>query len=424
MQNDTVPACKPIPKVVIVGGGFGGVYAARGLVAAASAGDLDVTIVNRTNYFLFTPLLHEVATGGLSPLSVAEPLLEMFRGTGIKVIQGDVTELVLAEKKIRIGSREIPYDYLVLATGAETNFYDIPGAEQHSKTLKDLADAAALRNGIIDAFARAALAETREEKQKLLSFAVVGGGATGVEYAGELAEFVHYTMLSYYSRSEAMAEDISICLVSAGPELLAQFSPEIRRKSAEILQKNGVTLHLGRKVVGVDPDAVVLEDGTRVGFSHMLWAAGVKPIMNTLAAAGIASAAQGRAETDPYLRAAGREDIFLLGDTAAFMQAGKPLPMLAQVASRQGEIVAKNILASIAKQPLTIFEFKSPGSLASLGRWNAVGEIYGTQISGPIAWFIWRTTYLFKFISWRKRFRVMAEWTVNLFYPRDITKLS
>lgn len=427
---------KNVPKnIVIIGGGFGGVYTARYL-ANMLPKNLEegnqVTLISRNNYFLFTPLLHEVATGGLGPLSVAEPLREMFRNREVTVIQGDVGSVDLNTKKITLsGSREaisatdstnpniIEYDTLVYAGGATTNFYNTPGAEQYSVPMKNLEDALAIRTRVINSFEQAIV--DPKDAHNLLSFVVVGGGPTGVELAAELAEFVHGTMCAYYAESGLDPKDASVTLLSSSPDLLMQCDEALRPIARTALIEKGVKVVCGAMVKEVTETSVKLADGTSVSTAHVFWMAGVKPAIpvfsdSTGKEIAVSLDKGGRIVTDPYQRMAGRPEVFVLGDAAGGDGAK---PMLAQVATQAARIVAWNILKPAELRP---FKFASKGTLVSLGQWHAVGEIFGIHISGPIAWLIWRTVYLFKFITWRKRFKVASEWTVGIFSPRDITK--
>ncbi len=405
--------------IVIVGGGFGGMEVAWGLRGQVKQGKISVTLINTTNYFLFTPLLHEVATGGLSAGSVAEPLREIFAHTGISVIQGEVTKVDASKKTVFLGHHSIPYDILVLSTGASTNYFDTPGAQEFSLPLKTLADASAIRARIIDAFETASLVTTSAERKNLLSFVVVGAGATGVELAAELAEFAFHIAHRYFcdKTSCILHNEVSVTLVSAGPELLAQFSLPTRKAAERRLRKLDVELRLGIQVGEVDATGVNLNDGWRIPSGLTIWTAGVKASLPKLVSysgseptkAELWSHINNRAELD--------KNIFILGDAAA------GLPMLAQVAVAQGRAVANNIVLLLAGRPLQTFVYHSRGSFVSLGQWFAAGTIGRINLSGRLTWWLWRTIYLFKFASHKKRLRIIFEWTLNLFYPRDITRL-
>jgi NADH dehydrogenase len=431
------------PHVVILGAGFGGTYVAKSLIDRVKKGEIDLTIVNRTNYFLFTPLLHEVATGSLSPRNVAEPLREIFVHTGVRIVQGSVDSINAGERTVTIrdngSTHSIPYDYLVIALGAETNYYGIPGAAELTLPLKSLADAAAVRNRIIDSFERAILASDQAERKAILSFAVVGGGPTGVELAAELSEFVQGMVKRYYDGSNCRADDPRKCgpeeptitLVNAGKELLEMFKPELRTAALDRLQKNGVIVRSSTAVTNVTRSGMTTAAGDPIPASTIIWTAGVKAIVPHFSDIK-PTLMGGRLSVDSYFRLLGNDRIFVLGDAAAYVDVHdfqkdsantRPLPMLAQVAEAQSGIVARNVMASIDQKQLRDFHYHSQGSMVSVGQWFAIGEIFSMKLAGRFTWWLWRTVYLFKFASWRKRVRIALEWAYELISPRDITKL-
>jgi NADH dehydrogenase len=427
------------PHIVILGAGFGGMYVARYLKHLAKKGDIDLTIVNETNYFLFTPLLHEVATGSLAPASVAEPIREIFAHSGVRIVQGTVEAIDRGTKTVHIlgdinseethhrPSHDIKYDFLVIATGAATNYYNIPGADIFTYPLKTLADAAAIRDRIIDSFEEAVLCDDPAVRARLLSFAIVGGGATGVETAAEVADFVGGIVDRYYNDTDCDPNEIGYCspeeptvsLIHAGPELLQMFAPSLRKAAEKRLRESGVQLYLGSTVTEVSPHGLKLSNNTSVPSSTVIWAAGVKPSMPRFEGDQPTIVA-GRLAVDGYFRLQGDDRVFALGDMAAYPT---PMPMLAQVAVGQAKIVAKNIRAAIKKKPMKMFHYHPKGSMVSVGSWFAIGQIYSMNISGKLTWWLWRSVYLFKFFSWKKRIRIVLGWTLNSLYPRDITKL-
>ncbi len=412
------------PHVVIVGAGFGGVYTAKSLIPYVKKGVLDVTIVSKTNYFLFTPLLHEVATGGLSGRSVTEPIRHIFSGTGVMFHQGTVESCSPTEQTIIVDGKRISYDYAVIATGAVTNFYGIPGAQEHSLVLKNLADAIEIREQIIDAVEDASCIESADERKKKLTFVVVGGGATGVEMVAEMAEFIH-TLYDLYFKGTSIIEkkDISVHLVNTGPELLTMLHPALRAETMKRLIDLGVQLHMNMSVTEITKDTVVFNDGTSIVTSFVFWAGGIVPSIPTFLMQQ-PTVIGGRLATNTFLQLKGDPHIFVLGDSACVeTNDGKGYPALAQIAVRQAEVVAYNIVALLKHKPLKVFTYTIRGTLVSLGQWYAVGQMFGVRLSGRLMWWIWRTVYLFNFHSWNKRFKIAFEWTEALFSPRDITKL-
>ncbi len=416
------------PHIVILGAGFGGTYVAKKLAPLVKAGEIDVTIVNRTNYFLFTPLLHEVATGSLTASSVAEPLREIFQGTGIELCEGAIESINATDGRVRVvGSLHatLEYDYLVIATGAETNYYNIPGAEKFSLPLKSIADAENIRAAIIDAFEKALYDIDPEVRRRQLSFVVVGGGATGVEVAAELSEFIDGIVERYYRETNhCKPEEPQISLVHAGKELLEMFPPRLRAAAEKRLRENKVSIHSSATVTSVTQNGLILGGEMTIPASTIIWAAGVKPVVPHFED-GMPPLVGGRLAVDEFFQVKDCEHIFALGDASGYIDTrkneGKSLPMLAQVAVGEAGKVAYNIMASIHNKRLRSFKYRSKGSMVSVGQWFAIGEIFSMKIAGKFTWWLWRTVYLFKFASWKKRIRIMFEWTLDIFYPRDIT---
>jgi len=425
------------PHIVIIGAGFGGVYAAKQLASRVKKGELDLTIVSRTNYFLFTPLLHEVATGGLSPRSVAEPLREIFVDTDIRMVQGNVGSIDMAAQTVLVdsGSSEhisLNYDYLIIATGAETNYYGIPGAAELSLPLKNLTDAVMIRGRVIDAFERAVLTDDEGRRRELLSFAIVGGGPTGVELAAELAEFAHGIAERYYNGGYCKPEEVTVTLVNSGKELLGPFSPALRKAAEDRLIHNGVIVMNEVAVTKVTSSGLETVGGKAITAATVIWAAGVMAVAPPFVGEAPASSG-GRLAVDGSFRLAGSDRVFAMGDVAAYVDTddmqkdpSKPrsLPMLAQVAVAQARAVTRNILAAIRGETLGDFHYRSKGSFVSVGQWFAVGDVFHRKLTGRLAWWIWRTVYLFKFASWRKRIVIASEWAFELVLPRDITELG
>jgi len=400
-------------RVVIIGGGFGGVYTAKTLSKSIHRKKLEVILIDKENYFLFTPLLHEVATGGLSPLSVTLPLREIFsKACNVSVMQDEVLSVDLEEKQVVLKDRSVEFDSVVFATGAKTNFRNTEGARGYTLPLKNLLDAALIRNTIINNFEKAVYEKDKKEKKKLLTFVVVGGGATGIEFACELADFVKGTLLKYYPLSNEDKELLSVKLVVSGNEVLKQFPDESRKITQDKLIEKGVDIIFNRKASLVDGEGLKLSEGERIDSKAVIWTAGIEP-QNV--------SGESHMKVQKSLKLEGYDSAYAIGDVAVVSD--KYYPDLAQVAVEQAFIVAYNIERSLLNQDPVDFDYKIRGMLASLGQWMAVGNVFGRNISGRFAWWLWRTIYLFKFPSWRKRIKVALEWTINLFYPRDITKI-
>lgn len=429
-------------RIVILGAGFGGLNTYLRLQKKAKRRNLRITLVNSTNYFLFSPLLHEVATSGLGRHHVVEAIRELMEGHDARFLQAEITAIDLNKRSVATTQGSLPYDTLVVATGAETNFFGIPGAE-HCLDLKTLEDAVTIRDRIIDAFEQAAQSSSAAERKRLLSFAIIGGGPTGVEMTGELMDLLTKTLERFFA-AEIKPKDVGLTLLTADPELLMMFHPTLRHKAHDVLKKRGVTIHTEMMAKKITEDGITCANGTTISAGTIIWAAGVKPRIPALSP----DAPRGKGGcllVDPFFRlhktaptdakqagdadihAHGHADVwqnaFVLGDAAAFTDAsGKQLPMLAQVAVRQAPILAKNILRNVKDKPLKAFTYRSKGQLVSLGRFQAVAQIGPLHLSGPLAWFLWRNTYFWNFPSWNKRFKIATDWFVNLFFPRDISQ--
>lgn len=389
-------------KVVVVGGGFGGVYTAKYLNEFFDSKDIEIILINRTNYFLFTPLLHEVATGGLTPDSIVEPIREVFRGSSVNFIEDTVIDIDKTLKQVKTTSSSFNYDYLVIATGSETNYFDTPGAVEYSFSLKTLVDAISLRNHILETCEKA----VKTKNIDLLTTTIVGAGPTGIELSAEILEYMQHTIFMYYKDSGFKKEDIKVNIITATPDLVSQFPKDMREATMYHVKKKGINVITNSIVTKVEPNLLTLKDGKTIKTHTIVWVAGVT------------AGKKGRIEINDFLQTNANSEVFALGDVA-----GKS-PMLAQVAVQQAQTVAENIYALVNSQKLREFKFRQKGLLLSIGQWHAIGNFFGITFRGRLMWWVWRTTYLFNFLSWRKRFEIMHEWTTNLFYPRDIMYLK
>lgn len=380
-------------------------------------------MVGQNNYFLFTPLLHEVATGGINPENIIEPIRKVL-GCCLKNFHLGKAEFVnLKNRTVKVADAEIPYDYLVLAPGAETNFYDVPGASEHSLSLKSIDDAIKIKNRSIAQIELASNTEDREERKKILRFVIVGGGPTGVELAAELQELIEESFSHYYKKN--IIEDASVILIQKDRELLPQFGEKVRKKSLEVLVKKGIKVMLQREVKEVSDTYVLLDNNETIPTKTVIWVAGIKPA-NLNFDEPVERSNNQKLVVNKYLQIKGHREVFVIGDAAAVrVEDGDGyVPALAQAAEKEARAVAKNIKLLVDGKEPKPFYYHHSGDLLSLGRWMAIGEIGGFTFSGGFTWWIWRTVYLSKLISFRKKVRVAIDWTMDIFSPRDISDIG
>ncbi|MCI5051330.1 MAG: NAD(P)/FAD-dependent oxidoreductase [Candidatus Pacebacteria bacterium] len=407
--------------LVILGGGFAGLHTYTSLPQSVKK-QSTITIIDKNNHFLFTPLLPEVAGSSLHPHNIALPIKDVL-GKEAKFIQDSVESVNVREKTVRLSDgQNLKYDMLVSALGANTFFYGTPGAEEHALTFKSLEDAKALRNRCIDIFQEASELESQEERQKLLSFIIIGAGPTGVEVVTEIAELIFGTLSSKYKNISL--EDISITLINSGDRVLQMFDEKLSHYAQKSLSKEHIQLLNNIRVTEIKKDSVMTNDGNEIFANTILWTAGVSAI-DLNCACGTFKKERGRIHVQKDLSLEDYEHTFILGDMALYpTEDGRGLPMTAQVARQQGIHTAKNIARILKGQSTEVFVYKEKGLLASLGSFNAIGQIKGIHFKGASAWIMWRAVYLMLFNSWKKRFEIMGIWFKNLFSKRDITRFQ
>jgi len=390
--------------VVIVGGGFGGLNAARAFAGA----DVSVTLLDRHNYHLFQPLLYQVATASLSPGDVASPIRWILRHQkNVEVLLANVRAIDPAAREVLIDDGDpVPFDYLVLAAGAAHAYFGHPEWAARAPGLKTLDDALEMRRRVLLAFEAAEREADAAKQRRLLTFVIVGAGPTGVELAGALAEIARQSLRKDFRRIHP--ESARIVLLEGGPFVLAPFAEPLRQAARRSLEKLGVEVRTGSVVTGVDDDGVTI-GAERISAGTVLWAAGVaaSPIAQSL---GVPLDRAGRVTPADTLALPAYPNIFIVGDLCVFVQDGKPLPGVAQVAMQQGTRAGQNILRAVAGQPLEPFHYKDYGIMATIGRGAAVGDIFGLKISGFFAWLFWIFLHIFWLIGFRNRFVVMTEW--------------
>jgi NADH dehydrogenase len=409
-------------RVVIVGGGFGGLSAARSLRRAP----VQITLVDRRNFHLFQPLLYQVATGALSPANIAAPLRSILKRQGnCEVLLGDVQGFDVAQRKVILAAGELPYHTLVVVAGARHSYFAHPEWEPLAPGLKTIEDATEIRRRMLTAFEEAERQPSEERQRLLLNCVIVGGGPTGVELAGALAGISRHTLREEFRHINP--EDAHVMLVEAADRILGAYPPELSDKARQSLERLGVRVRTRTKVVAIDADYVSLESaGTveRVPAQTVLWAAGVEasPLAKNLAeATGASLDRAGRITVERDLSLPGHPEIFVLGDMANYPhQTGTPLPGVAPVAIQQGKFVAKLISARNADRPLPDFRYHDMSNLATIGRSAAVADFGRMRLSGCIAWLLWLFIHLTNLVDYRNRLLVFLQWGWNyLSYDRS-----
>jgi NADH dehydrogenase len=412
-------------KIVIAGGGFGGLYAAKHFdKRLARRDDVEVTLISRENFILFTPMLHEIAAGDLSPSDIVNPLRRILHH--VKFVEADVRDVDIKARKIRcvhgIGDAdlELEYDHLLLALGSETNFFDNQGIREWAVTMKNVMDAALLRNRMVALLEEAALGKDETARRELLTFVTAGGGFAGAETTGAVNDFLRETARFYPALREDM---IRVVVVHAGAYLLPELGEELGRYAERKLIERKVEVIKGALVASYDGSVVKLNDGRSIAAATLIWTAGVKP--SAVIASVSVPKEKNRVLVNENLAVPGATGLWAVGDCAAVpdSNAGQFYPPTAQHGLREGVVAAKNIERTILGQPLEPFRFKTLGLLAAIGHRTGVAMVFGMKFSGFIAWWLWRSVYLLKLPRLAKKLQVAIAWTLDLFFGRDITQI-
>ena len=411
-------------RVVILGGGFGGVYTAHHLekLGATSQG-IEVTLISRDNYLLMTPLLFEAGSGVLEPRHAVNPVRPLFKR--VRFMEGEVQGVDFEKRCVRVTiaadqSVQVPYDHLVIALGGITNRAIIPGS-RHAMAFKTLADAIHVRNHTIDLFERADVEEDPVRKQALLTFVIVGAGLVGTELMGEFTEFTRNLSRSY---PRVQHSAIRFELIEAGPMVMPEMDRGLADYGVDVLRRRGVKVRVSTPVKAIEPDGVRLPDDTLIHADTVVLAAGVatNPLLATMQ---VAKDRKGRIAVEPTLRSTSHENVWALGDCASIPDpAGKPYPQLAQHAMREARVLAENILSVLHGHPPRPFIYQTLGTLAALGHYKGIGRVWKFKLKGFLAWWVWRSYYLMQMPRFDRRLRIMLDWTVALLFRPDIAKLD
>lgn len=398
------------PRVVIVGAGFGGLAAAKALRGR----DADVLLIDRKNYHTFLPLLYEVAAAGLEPDDIAQPVRAILRDApNIRFLMASVHGIDRATRSVRTSVHDVPYDYLVLAPGSTTNFFGLDPVRERVLGLKDLEEATAIRNRILRNFEHATLEPDAAERARLMTMAVIGGGPTGVELSGALAELKRHVLPCDYPDLDL--GQARVVLVEALDRVLAAMPERLQRKAVRQLEGLGVEVRLGAAVADVTERGVRLRSGEEIAAATVVWVAGVRgaALAETL---GAETGPSSRVRVTPALHLPGDERVFVAGDLALLEGAdGRPLPMMAPVAMQQGALAAANVLRAARGEPMKPFRYRDRGSMATIGRKMAVAHVFGLQFSGLIAWMLWLFVHLLQLVGLRNRALVLVNWAWNYF---------
>jgi NADH:ubiquinone reductase (H+-translocating) len=413
-------------RIVILGGGFAGLHAAMHLDdTLARDPDIEVTLVNRENFFLFTPMLHEVAASDLDFTNIVNPVRKLLKR--VKFFAGEVEVIDIARRSVTVSHgfdhhhHELPYDHLVIGLGSITNFFNLPGLAERALTMKSLGDAIHLRNHLIALLEEADTECSDDIRGPLLTFVVAGGGFAGVETIAGINDFVREAVRFYNHLRDDM---LRIVLVHPGDVILPELGPKLGRYAQQKLSERGVEILVNTRVTGVTGHGIQLSSGEMIKTEALIWTAGTSP--NPVLMSLPCMKDRGRLVVNEMLQVPGHEGVWALGDCAVVPDAktGRAHPPTAQHALRQGKTLAKNLIAAVHNRPLMPFSFKTIGQLAAIGRRTGVANILGINFSGFIAWWLWRTIYLSKLPRFEKKLRVALDWTLDLLFTKDLVQFQ
>lgn len=413
-------------RVVILGGGFGGIYTALQLEKALrKRDDFEITLINKENYFVFQPMLAEVVSGNIGILDTVSPIRRMLPRTDLHVRDVEAIDTKQQTVTTTPGFRQQPsvihYDHLVLALGNVTDFRGLRGLPEHAIPFKNLSDALYIRNHVIHVLEEAAIEHNDEKlRRQLLTFAVAGGGFSGVEVIAELNDFVRAVVRNY---PQIDSSEVRFVLLHGQDRILPELDEKLALYAQNILMKRGVEIRLNTRLKAASSEEAILADDTRIATRTLISTVPSSP--NPLIDGIDLPKERGRLKADRSLLVEGTDNVWALGDCALIpMPDGGACPPTAQFATRQGKTAARNIVAAMRGGERKVFQFKELGKLAALGHRSAVAQMFGVNISGFLAWFMWRSIYLMKLPGWGRRLKVAADWTFELFLPPDLVQLK
>jgi NADH:ubiquinone reductase (H+-translocating) len=411
-------------RILILGGGFAGVEAARYLDrTAAKRANVEVTLVSRDNFILFTPMLHEVVASDLEPPDISNPLRKLLRR--VTVVSGEIRTINLAARRVTISygirdlKRELRFDYLVLALGSETSYLGIPGVAEHALGIKTLRDAVMLRAGVIAMLEAASVEPDPGRRKRMLTFVIVGGGFAGIETVGAINDLARQSLRHYGGIDP---REVRVILIHGGPVILPELGEALGVYAQEKLRKRQVEIKLKTRVTAYADGAVHCDDGEAVAADMLVWAGGVSP--SPILKDTPFDLERGRVVVDSTLELPRFPGVWAVGDCAAIIDptSKHPYPPTAQHAIREGRRAAKNICARLNGERATPFLYKAPGQLAAIGRRTGVARIFGLKFSGVVGWVLWRTVYLMKLPRLEKKIRVGLRWVLDVVFERDLAQ--
>ena len=411
-------------RLLILGGGFAGVEAARYLDrTAAKWANVEVTLVSRENFSLFTPMLHEVVASDLEPAHICTPLRKLLRR--VTVLSGEITTIDLTARRVTISygirelTRELPFDYVVLALGSETNYFGIPGVAEHALGIKTLRDAVMLRAGVIAMLEAASVEPDPGQRKRMLTFVIVGGGFAGVETVGAINDLARQSLRHYGGIDP---RDVRVLLIHGGPVILPELGQGLGRYAQEQLRKRHVEIKLSTKVIAYADGTVHCDDGEAVPADTLVWAGGVSP--SPILKDTPFGLQRGRVVVESTLEVPRFPGVWAVGDCAAISDptSHHPYPPTAQHAVREGRRAAQNLCARLQGERATPFVYKAPGQLAAIGRRTGVARIFGLKFAGVVGWVLWRTVYLMKLPRLEKKIRVGLQWALDVVFERDLAQ--